>query len=554
MGTKKIEPGADLAAAIAAADEGATLKLAAGEFALAAPVITKKSLTLAGAGKTKTTITGSGNHLLLFEGDGELVLRRLALCRESGGDVVQCSSGRITVDTCTIEGARVDGDSGGVGLRLWESASGLAKKCFIRDNQFAGAAAMMGATLRVDQCALDNPQLGVWAIQQSSVSVSGCKLKGGLHAVTGAGQGRVTISDCQVKGMERSGIYLCESVQAEVTGCTVEKSGIHGLHAEGSARVVWTGNTCRNNAGGGLVLQGSASGQIRGNTARGSGQLGIYLDGETAATIADNEVFGSAFDGILVRGEARAEVTGNTCQGNVQHGVQFVDQASGSITGNRCKDNGAAGVMVPRNSGPVPRGRPPGGKPKKPATMKALLGRLEKKLQKERPELFALLRPGAGKEALDELEEQLGVKLPASYRALYRWREGQEDDFDHTFWEEFQLCPLEEVTEHVQILNELVEAGEFEFEDWWHGDWLPFLGNGASDVVCVDAGGAFGGYKGQVLHFWHDGEDRPIIHPTLEHFLDALVRGDEATLEGYPIATRACMPGEPVIVVEGNEV
>jgi hypothetical protein len=92
-----------LAAAIAAADEGDTIMLAAGEFK--GGVTIDKPLTIIGRGQDKTTVTG-GDSVLTAQAD--LVLRNLTVLDGENGIFVNAGR-RLTMTRCTVTGAKQDG-------------------------------------------------------------------------------------------------------------------------------------------------------------------------------------------------------------------------------------------------------------------------------------------------------------------------------------------------------------------------------------------------------------------------------------------------------------
>jgi cell wall assembly regulator SMI1 len=176
-----------------------------------------------------------------------------------------------------------------------------------------------------------------------------------------------------------------------------------------------------------------------------------------------------------------------------------------------------------------------------------LLTRIDRCLEEQRPECYALLTPGVDEATLDRLEQHLGFSLPAEFRQLYRWRNGnrEQESFSHNSY----FMPLEEVESSYDVLTGMIGA-DFEEPDWWRADWIPFLASWGGNHLCIDLGGAFSGRPGQVLEFVHDGRSRPIVAPSLEDWLDAYVRaledrewadedgmwsGELKAIAGYPI-------------------
>lgn len=58
----------------------------------------------------------------------------------------------------------------------------------------------------------------------------------------------------------------------------------------------------------------------------------------------------------------------------------------------------------------------------------SLLARISALLKATRPDFYAELRAGATVDQFDAFEAQFSLTLPASFRQLYRWRNGQDED------------------------------------------------------------------------------------------------------------------------------
>jgi cell wall assembly regulator SMI1 len=165
-----------------------------------------------------------------------------------------------------------------------------------------------------------------------------------------------------------------------------------------------------------------------------------------------------------------------------------------------------------------------------PILMPALLERLERWLRDNRPEYYDWLRPGLPERELTALERDLGRNLPAGFRELYRWHDGQEPECTIAFQYNQMFMSMDNVKLVWAALGQLMDGGEFPETNWWSKAWLPFLDTGNGDHLCVDLDGAFSGVSGQVLTFYHDWECRNIEFPSLEKWMDAFVQSVEAGL------------------------
>ena len=157
----------------------------------------------------------------------------------------------------------------------------------------------------------------------------------------------------------------------------------------------------------------------------------------------------------------------------------------------------------------------------------ALLGRMERWLIANRPEYFARLQSGVTNAQLDAFEVQFAVELPAAFRELYRWRNGQEDGCYESLQMNYMFCPLDDVADTKAMLDGMIGT-DFEREGWWRRGWVPFLSNGGGSYLCLDLAAEDDGLTGQLVAFWKADEDRPVEFPSLEAWLGDLV----ASMEG----------------------
>ena len=167
-----------------------------------------------------------------------------------------------------------------------------------------------------------------------------------------------------------------------------------------------------------------------------------------------------------------------------------------------------------------------------PPTMPVLLERLEQWLRLYRADYYDHLQPGLTERELRSLERDLGRNLPAGFRELYRWHNGQDPDCTLPFQYNQMFMPLESVQVAWAALGQLLDGGEFPEVNWWSKAWLPFLDSGNGDHLCVDLDGAFAGVPGQVLSFYHDWECRNIEYPSMDKWMEAFVPGIEGGLWG----------------------
>jgi cell wall assembly regulator SMI1 len=99
------------------------------------------------------------------------------------------------------------------------------------------------------------------------------------------------------------------------------------------------------------------------------------------------------------------------------------------------------------------------------------------------------------------------------------------------------LSITESIRERKQI-NKLDDEGNFKdlfsqpdpgvTSKWWNRDWLPIATNDGGDFVCVDMSPTKNGVIGQVIIFYHDMNDRPVIATSLGELFELIADGLES--------------------------
>jgi cell wall assembly regulator SMI1 len=155
-----------------------------------------------------------------------------------------------------------------------------------------------------------------------------------------------------------------------------------------------------------------------------------------------------------------------------------------------------------------------------------LLERMERWLAANRPAYFAGLQPGITDAQLDAFEARFSLKLPAAFRALYHWRNGQADGNYKSLQMNRMLSPLESVADTKALFDSMI-GSDFDRPGWRRG-WVPFLSNGGGSHLCVDVAAEDGGQPGQLIAFWKADEDRDVEYPSIEAWLADLVESMES--------------------------
>ncbi|MGV3611407.1 MAG: SMI1/KNR4 family protein [Fluviicola sp.] len=168
--------------------------------------------------------------------------------------------------------------------------------------------------------------------------------------------------------------------------------------------------------------------------------------------------------------------------------------------------------------------------------MKEIVEKLNTLIAGRRAEFYADLQESLNDQQIDSLQEKYKIQLPQDLRELYKWKNGQDDSSYEAFVNNSTFIPLEEALEIAAEMTSMI-GHDFEIENWWNEKWIPIFHNGGGDYICYDSGGVFTGKAGQIIEFWHADNDRNVISPSLESFLENLndfyEQTDEADFDEY---------------------
>lgn len=139
-----------------------------------------------------------------------------------------------------------------------------------------------------------------------------------------------------------------------------------------------------------------------------------------------------------------------------------------------------------------------------------------------RPVFYATLNEPLDESQMDKLQDYYEMDLPQDLRTLYKWKNGQNPNCQEAFVNNSKFIPLHQALYDASELRSMI-GYDFEIENWWNEYWIPIFQNGGGDSICYDVRGIFTEQKGQLLEFWHADNDRNVIAPSLEAFVDKIV-------------------------------
>ena len=166
--------------------------------------------------------------------------------------------------------------------------------------------------------------------------------------------------------------------------------------------------------------------------------------------------------------------------------------------------------------------------------MQDIWRRIEAQFQLHAPEELRRLSPGATEGRIADVESLVGRRLPEDIRQSYAIHDGaagyivpsgpELGEFDF-------LLDLETVARELSVWRELLEGGDFQDSVpesvigpmkhvWWSMDWVPIVGEGTGDHLCIDLDPAEGGSVGQVFDFGHEYGPTRVFFPSFRAYLE----------------------------------
>lgn len=173
--------------------------------------------------------------------------------------------------------------------------------------------------------------------------------------------------------------------------------------------------------------------------------------------------------------------------------------------------------------------------------LSARLAALDAWLAIHAPETHGALNAGASDDELDAFERRTGFSLPADFRTLYRWHDGQAESMDATEAGVFGLAfiPLSDVQAEWDVWNDMLTddsrinetmpgqtsrpAGHIR-EQYITPGWVPFTKDFGGNSVGIDLDPGPLGTPGQVITFGRDEKDKYVLAASLADFIDEYVR------------------------------
>ncbi len=370
-----------LVEAIAAAGEGATIRLRKGIHRLEQGLRLGQAVSLVGEGMESTEIVAEqGEYTLRYEGSGLFGLRALSVRWGGTGpeaiDVVVVHSGEVQIERCRFTGAtwtetlygaglQMDGqvrgrvagccaEANGYGILVLDQAEPMLEENVCRLNRQSGIgySGASGGVCRANQCS-DNESTGI-ALQRQAHPFLGANICDGnrFFGISYCGDAGGTARQNICERNQSHGIVVVEKAQPSLEGNTCESNKGCGIAYFGTAAGTARSNRCTANEGHGIYMIKEAQPSLEGNTCEFNKECGIAYFDTAAGHAKSNQCTGNEKHGIFVDEEAQPSLEGNTCKSNKDSGIGYSGTAAGVAKTNKCTGNGRHGISVRKQAQP----------------------------------------------------------------------------------------------------------------------------------------------------------------------------------------------------------
>ena len=158
------------------------------------------------------------------------------------------------------------------------------------------------------------------------------------------------------------------------------------------------------------------------------------------------------------------------------------------------------------------------------------------------PEVIDDLNEGCDLEQLAEVENEIGLQLPQSFKDFYLIHNGQKDEDYFGLFYGVSLLPLNKILEEMRVWNSIIdEYGEEGMkENFDYGQmsflpsklkakyaskkWLPFAIIYDNCYLGLDFNPEIEGKVGQVINFGREEEHKTVLATSFEEFIDWYIR------------------------------
>jgi cell wall assembly regulator SMI1 len=155
-------------------------------------------------------------------------------------------------------------------------------------------------------------------------------------------------------------------------------------------------------------------------------------------------------------------------------------------------------------------------------------------------------RPPVNPVAIEDFCIKSGINLPDDLRQILLISDGETRKSAGSFGN-WRLMPIAEIQAAWGWLTQVTAKGAFSdltadvspyFQNgWWHPGWVPFICNDTGDYFCLDTQPPKSSRGGQILLFFQDRPERPLIAASLAGWVDRISRDLSAGVYTYDKVT-----------------
>jgi parallel beta-helix repeat protein len=370
-----LSPGQPIQSAINQAQAGAVICLAPGTWD--ENLVIAKPLTLRGAGKEQTVISGAVNNKIILQiGSEELVvspevikvkIEDLKIAEGKGCEEfpTRCALGiaalgRVEV---TITNVQISNNEGsGIGVCCLAQVT-IFNSHISRNSRWSvgiyGPAVIGPPKVTIQNSQISGSFIGIAMGLEGSaqVTVQNSQISGNRDGLWVAGSNQVTLTDTAISGNELRGLLVWGSATVSLQNSTISGNELHGLLVLDSATVSLQNSTISGNELHGLLVSDSATVSLQNSTISGNRGDGLVVRGSAIVSLQNSIVSGNGEEGLIVWDSATVEVRGSTLEGNgtdpdcqkpnwICSGIAAMDQSQMVIIDSRIINNTDWGVAA----------------------------------------------------------------------------------------------------------------------------------------------------------------------------------------------------------------
>lgn len=302
----------DIAAAIAAAPPGATVRIRPGAYTGALTL--DKDVHIIGAPENPGVVTVSvSKQACLISRGADVSVSGISLRNggQTGEPCVVVSSGRLSLTDVEIRSGSATGVSVGAQGEL------IGRALRIVDAAQQGLVVRDGGRLTLETSAIEGSGgVGAQIVKASDVQIRDSRVVGGKAVgIVVADSSQVRLIGNTVADNALSGLEVLRSAGFLLGDSDVSGNGEAGLFLNRNSDATVVGNRFTDNGLSGAIVMGS-SGRFERNRFERNAEHGVYLTGSGSGELSDNDIVGNRGYGVAIEGDSRADLRENRIQGN----------------------------------------------------------------------------------------------------------------------------------------------------------------------------------------------------------------------------------------------